>query len=204
MNPVEQLIDTNEFPLDLFQVYDAMRFVESAHKGRKRWDGTDEFEHLLAVASRCIKHGFGDTESVVTGLLHDVVEDTAISHAAVHDVFGSQIAANIVLLTQNRGESRDDYLSRVLDPNNNDVVLAVKFADRIENVMGLTGCPDLPQYAGHVDQYFYELDTYFLPAGEAMPQSLADELFGHVSRAKEYFNKGEVIPFPAAKIRRIK
>lgn len=194
MNPVEQ--DTeDEFPLDLFMVYDAMRFVESAHRGRTRWDGSPEFEHLLAVASRCIKHGFSDTESVVTGLLHDVVEDTVISHAAVHDMFGPRIAENIVLLTQNRGESRDEYLARVLNPENNEVVLAVKFADRIENVMGLTGCPSLPEYSGHVDQYFYELDTYFLPAGEMVPASLADELFGHVSRAREYFNKGEIIQF---------
>lgn len=195
MNPIEQLIDTNEFPLDLFQVYDAMRFVEAAHLGRKRWDGTDEFEHLLSVASRCIKHGFNDTHSVIVGLLHDVVEDTAVSHVAVHDVFGPDVAHDVMLLTQERGESRHDYLSRVLGPDSNETVIGIKFCDRADNVAGLHTCPSLPSHADHVENYFSELRDYFAPVADLVPESLADELMGLTARAAEYFNKGEIIQF---------
>ena len=134
--------------LDLRAVYEAMVFAETAHRGRTRWDGSPEFNHLMSVAQRALWHVkdhemYDPTDAVVVALLHDVVEDTDVTLAGVLDAFGYDIAEAVADLTQEPGESRDAYLNRCMT-SKNPVVHLVKWADRSDNVSGLHTTPDLP------------------------------------------------------------
>jgi (p)ppGpp synthase/HD superfamily hydrolase len=180
------LINPFEFPLDMYQVEKALHFARVAHKGQKRWDESPYINHLMSVASRCIKHGYLSTNVIITSLLHDIVEDTSISLTAVSDVFGDEIALNVDYLSQRPNESRHDYFTRCMASKKYEV-LAVKFSDRCDNVAGLHTCPDLPEYEGHVSRYMQELKDYFVPNLNRVNETLADELLHLMGRAEHYY-----------------
>ena len=74
--------------LDFIQrAYD---FSEKAHINQKRASGEPYFLHPLAVAHILADLKL-DPHSVVTGLLHDTIEDTDVTERDVQDVFGPEI-----------------------------------------------------------------------------------------------------------------
>ena len=56
----------------------AYEFSERVHEGDKHFSGEPMFVHPLGVAKKLIDWN-ADYESVVCGLLHDVIEDAGIS-----------------------------------------------------------------------------------------------------------------------------
>lgn len=81
---------------DLKRVVDAIGFAAEHHvepdgsiQLRK---GTDipYLSHLLAVAA-LVWEGGGDTDQVVAGVLHDVLEDTGVSEVQLRDRFGDEV-----------------------------------------------------------------------------------------------------------------
>ena len=78
-------------------------------------------------------------DAQVTGFLHDVVEDTAVTVDEVADTFGPQIAACVGILTDDRGENRNarkvktyEKMSHVTGEQ--ELALIVKAADRLANM----------------------------------------------------------------------
>src|SRR4051812_48235912 len=69
----------------------AYEFAERCHTGQARASGEPYILHPLAVAG--ILAGMRmDAVSVVTGLLHDVVEDTSTTTLEVQKTFGDEVA----------------------------------------------------------------------------------------------------------------
>ena len=64
--------------VDIDMVEKAYHFAESAHKEQKRESGEPYIIHQIAVAEILAELGM-DTNTIVAGLLHDVIEDTDIS-----------------------------------------------------------------------------------------------------------------------------
>jgi guanosine-3',5'-bis(diphosphate) 3'-pyrophosphohydrolase len=70
----------------------AMRFAAQAHAGQLRKSSeTPYFVHVAAVALILDRAGFPE-DVVIAGLLHDVVEDTAVSFERVASLFGVPVA----------------------------------------------------------------------------------------------------------------
>lgn len=59
------------------RIEQAYLFAREAHKDQKRLSGEPYLIHPLAVAKQLVDLGM-DSESVMAGLLHDVVEDTPV------------------------------------------------------------------------------------------------------------------------------
>ena len=64
---------------DLALIEKGYKFAFDAHKDQVRQSGEPYIIHPIAVACKLIEFGM-DTPSVVAGLLHDVIEDTAATH----------------------------------------------------------------------------------------------------------------------------
>ena len=56
----------------------AYYFAKRAHEGQKRKSGDDYIVHPIAVAEILVDLGL-DTDTVIAALLHDVIEDTAVT-----------------------------------------------------------------------------------------------------------------------------
>jgi (p)ppGpp synthase/HD superfamily hydrolase len=77
---------------DRARIAKALAFSITAHAGQTRKDGkTPYVVHPVAVAQALIDKMGADAETVMTGLLHDVVEDTGVSLDTVEEAFGPAV-----------------------------------------------------------------------------------------------------------------
>lgn len=70
----------------------AYRLADQAHKGQMRLSGDPYITHCLAVAANLTQLRL-DTTTIVAGLLHDVLEDTRVTHEELAAQFGEEISA---------------------------------------------------------------------------------------------------------------
>ena len=75
---------------DLALIEKAYHCCVEAHKGQRRLSGEEYYMHPFSVAKILISLGM-DSESIVAGLLHDVIEDTEITAEEVEKNFGKAV-----------------------------------------------------------------------------------------------------------------
>ena len=66
-------------------------YAMRAHGAQKRASGDPYFAHPIEVAGILTDYRL-DTETIVTALLHDVIEDTETTREDIERLFGSEIA----------------------------------------------------------------------------------------------------------------
>jgi guanosine-3',5'-bis(diphosphate) 3'-pyrophosphohydrolase len=126
-------------------VIDAAYIVAAqAHSAQTRDNGDPYITHPLAVAD--ILAGFRlDSSSIVTALLHDVIEDTAVTLPDIARQFGDQIAGLVdgvtkltrLELNSDRTKQAENFRKLVLAMSRDIRVLLVKLADRLHNMRTL-------------------------------------------------------------------
>ncbi|NOR73666.1 MAG: RelA/SpoT family protein [Draconibacterium sp.] len=119
----------------------AFRFANAAHDGIKRKSGEPYIVHPISVAKIVAKDlGLGAT-SIVSALLHDVVEDTEYRISDISNMFGEKVARIVDGLTKLSGDfdSRQALtLKKILMTLSDDVrVILIKIADRLHNMQTL-------------------------------------------------------------------
>ena len=129
---------------DAAQIEAAFELAERAHRGQLRDAGDPYITHPLAVAA--ILAGYRlDAASIVTALLHDVVEDTTVALAEVERRFGAEIAGLVdgvtkltkLELRSDRTKQAENFRKLVLAMSRDIRVLLVKLADRLHNMRTL-------------------------------------------------------------------
>lgn len=104
----------------------ALIFATKAHAGQKRRNGNNYIIHPIRVSQEV------ETEyQRVCALLHDVVEDTDVTLDQIRNEIGMEVAETVDCLTHRKGESYDDYITRVLTDRD---AVAVKIADICDNL----------------------------------------------------------------------
>jgi GTP pyrophosphokinase len=130
----------------------AYDLAEQAHRDQKRDNGEPYIIHPLAVAD--ILAGYGlDEASIATALLHDVIEDTGTSRAALVRGFGAEIAGLVdgvtkltrLELQSDRTKQAENFGKLVLAMSKDIRVLLVKLADRLHNMRTLHHVPQPPR-----------------------------------------------------------
>ena len=84
-------IKINHLDIDLAKLKLALEFAEECHVGQYRKSGEDYIMHPVEVAMILIDMKM-DTDTVVAGILHDIVEDTLIPIADIEYNFGKTVA----------------------------------------------------------------------------------------------------------------
>ncbi|HEY5644596.1 MAG TPA: RelA/SpoT family protein [Pseudomonadales bacterium] len=115
-------------------------YAEAAHAGQKRRTGHAYITHPLAVAN--ILAGMRmDPETIIAGLLHDVLEDTEASKQALADRFGSSVAeivdgvSKLSKIFRSRAEAQAENFQKMAMAMAKDIrVIMVKLADRLHNM----------------------------------------------------------------------
>ena len=104
----------------------AISFATKAHDGQMRNDGiTPYIAHPIRVSSF-----FDDDIRVVVALLHDTVEDTAVTLEDIHKEFGLEVGVYVEHLTHREGEEYMDYITRV---KKYELTSEIKIADILSN-----------------------------------------------------------------------
>lgn len=119
-----------------------------AHKEMRRKSGEPYIFHPLAVAQICVEEiGLGTT-SIISALLHDVVEDTDLELTDIERMFGKKVARIIDGLTKVSGvfeygtSQQAENFRKMLFTLSEDVrVILIKLADRLHNMRTLDSMP---------------------------------------------------------------
>ncbi|MCB9063409.1 MAG: bifunctional (p)ppGpp synthetase/guanosine-3',5'-bis(diphosphate) 3'-pyrophosphohydrolase [Halobacteriovoraceae bacterium] len=128
-----------------FQLFEkAYEFARVAHDGQMRSSGEPYFIHPLNVAATLIKLRM-DMESIIAGLLHDVVEDCDVAPSEIEKIFGRNMAEIVVGLTKiskikfkTKEESQAENFRKMVVAMAKDIrVIIVKLADRMHNMRTL-------------------------------------------------------------------
>lgn len=114
------------------KVLRAIELAGRAHAGQVDLVGKPYILHCLRVAVDLALAGEPE-DTVVVGILHDVVEDTDVTVDRVGDLFGPTVAEAIDLLTHRNGDSYEDYVDRIAW-SGNPLAVAVKLADLRSNL----------------------------------------------------------------------
>ena len=74
-----RMIMSSDKEYDLAMIEKAYHYADDAHGHQIRKSGEPYIIHPVAVAYKLVEFGM-DTQSVVAGLLHDVIEDTECTY----------------------------------------------------------------------------------------------------------------------------
>ncbi|TXH38343.1 MAG: bifunctional (p)ppGpp synthetase/guanosine-3',5'-bis(diphosphate) 3'-pyrophosphohydrolase [Rhodospirillaceae bacterium] len=119
-------------------------FSMKAHGSQSRASGDPYFSHPLGVAEILTRLKL-DTASIVTGLLHDTVEDTDATLEQIEGLFGMEIGRLVdgvtklsrLELQSDNTKHAENFRKLVLAMSNDIRVLLVKLADRLHNMQTL-------------------------------------------------------------------
>lgn len=132
---------------DLNNLDKAYNLILKAHNYQRRKSGEPYVFHPIEVARICFEEiGLGAT-SIISALLHDVVEDTDTSLEEVGDVFGAKITKIVDGLTKLDGtynieNKQAENFKKVLSSLVYDVrVVLIKMADRLHNLRTIGSMP---------------------------------------------------------------
>lgn len=136
--------EKNESDIEL--VRKAYEFAALAHKDARRKSGEPYIFHPIAVAIIVAKEIGMGTTSIVSALLHDVVEDTEYTEEYICEQYGPKVARVVKGLTklegidfQNSIESiQAENYRKIVNTMSDDIrVILVKLADRLHNMRTL-------------------------------------------------------------------
>ena len=141
----QQLIDTirKYHPSsDISQIVKAYRIADDAHKNQKRKSGEPYIIHPLCVALILAELEL-DKETIIAGILHDVVEDTVMTKEEIAKEFSEEIALLVdgvtkltrLDLSQDKIEIQAENLRKMFLAMAKDIrVILIKLADRLHNL----------------------------------------------------------------------
>ena len=146
-----EIIHNNCNNVDIDMIKKAYHFAQEAHKEQKRESGEPYIIHPIAVAEILAELGM-DTNTIVAGLLHDVIEDTDFSYDETVSLFNAEIAnlvEGVTKLTKlgemeykTKEEQQADNVRKMLLAMAKDIrVIIIKLADRLHNMRTLKFMP---------------------------------------------------------------
>ncbi len=150
---------------------EAVRWASLLHSDQPRKGTRIAYvSHLLAVASLVLEDG-GDEDEAIAGVLHDAMEDKAVSEAEIRSRFGGRVAKIEVACSDGVGGPRDgtdwrtrkqEYLAHLGSDELPAGTLRVAAADKLHNARSIL--TDLREHgpaiwsrfhAGPADQRWY-------------------------------------------------
>ena len=130
---------------DVSIIEKAYRIARGAHEGQKRKSGEDYIIHPLWV-SIILAQLEMDKETIVAGMLHDVVEDTVMTDEEIRKEFGDEVALLVDGVTKlgqlsyssDKLEVQAENLRKMFLAMAKDIrVIIIKLADRLHNMRTL-------------------------------------------------------------------
>ncbi|MBU5300278.1 bifunctional (p)ppGpp synthetase/guanosine-3',5'-bis(diphosphate) 3'-pyrophosphohydrolase [Clostridium sporogenes] len=126
----------------------AYNFACNAHKEQKRISGEPYITHPEEVAIILFEMGM-DVNTMIAGLMHDVVEDTQYTYEDVAKEFGNEVADLVNGVTKlgkieykTKEEQQADNVRKMLLAMTRDIrVILIKLADRLHNMRTLRFMP---------------------------------------------------------------
>ena len=137
-------IEKSNKAYDIPRIRAAYELAKKAHEGQMRSSGDPYISHPIEVAVILVGLGM-DSDTIIGGLLHDVVEDTTVTLEDIEKQFGGDVAELVDGVTKlanipysSRAEQQAENVRKMLLAMAKDVrVVIIKLADRLHNMRTL-------------------------------------------------------------------
>jgi len=152
LNDILSKVSSYNQTADLDLIRKAYVYCAKVHQGQTRLSGEPYLVHPMEVSAILADLKL-DVPSVVTGLLHDTVEDTLTTLEELADMFGDEVANLVNGVTKigkihfkTKEESQAENFRKMLLAMSDDIrVILIKLADRLHNMRTLQYQPELKQ-----------------------------------------------------------
>lgn len=155
---LKKRIKENNLEVDIDKVSQAFILAYESHEGQKRKSGEDYILHPVEVAEILVDMKM-DTDTIVAGILHDVVEDTLITLSDIEYTFGPDVKRLVDGVTKLRNLPKTDTkkienIRKMVVAMSEDIrVVIIKLADRLHNMRTL-------KYMSHEKQQIKSKETF--------------------------------------------
>lgn len=135
-------IKKNNLEVDINKITEAFTLAAESHVGQKRRSGEGYILHPVEVAEILVDMRM-DTDTLVAGILHDVVEDTLITLPDIEYSFGKDVSKLVDGVTKLRNLPKTDSkkienIRKMVVAMSEDIrVVIIKLADRLHNMRTL-------------------------------------------------------------------
>jgi len=134
---------------DIAEVTKAYAYSAKVHAGQKRYSGEPYLIHPMEVTSILADIKL-DKESIITGLLHDTIEDTLATKADITKIFGEEICTLVdgvtkiskLKISSTFEKQAEDFRKLILATGKDIRVILVKLADRLHNIRTISYLPE--------------------------------------------------------------
>lgn len=143
LNEIAYLNTMVRIPVDIKNIQKASFYARVYHGDQKRKSGDPYYSHPLIVAYLFAKYVgknkqiYYTTELIVIAILHDTIEDTALTYDMIVEIFGKVIAEGVQDLTKIKDDIKitaEDSMDLMLLHRKKGIIL-VKMFDRLHNAL---------------------------------------------------------------------
>jgi GTP pyrophosphokinase len=158
----------------------AYNLARKSHAGQMRDEGTPYITHPVRVALILVEElEYYSQEMICSALLHDVIEDSEVTHEEIAEVFGERVAVMVTLLTKVKGVGLPLYLSAIESASDRGALI-VKLCDRLDNLRSIKHSSK----AEKKRRYIRTTKQYYLPLASATNEYLYQALISALGDAK--------------------
>lgn len=179
---------------ELNKIKVAYDYAAKMHMNQKRKNGDDYIYHPLSTAFYLAQLKMGP-QTIIAGLLHDILEDTPVSAEELEKEFGTEVATLVESLTkvtyfakENREEQKSHYLRKIYLSMAQDIrVIIIKLCDRLHNMLTIQYLPIEKQQIIAKET----LETYVSIAhrlGMREIKGILEDLSFQVIQSKDYYH----------------
>ena len=116
----------------------AIKFVIKAFENQRRIKENINLSFHSITVGFMLKNIGCDEEIVVSGILHDILEDTEYDYEFLVANYGEKIANNVLVLSENKNiinwkERKIDFINKLADKDDN--ILLIEVADKLHNLL---------------------------------------------------------------------
>ena len=139
---IEKEIKEKNLNVDMKLIREALLLAQESHIGQFRKSGEEYILHPVEVTRILIDMKM-DTDTIIAGILHDVVEDTFITIADIEYNFGKNAAqlvdgvTKLKILPNGTKDQYENIRKMILAMSLNLSVVIIKLADRLHNMRTL-------------------------------------------------------------------
>lgn len=143
-------IKKNNLKVDTDKILLAYEFARECHVGQFRKSGDEYIVHPIEVSKILINMKM-DTDTIVAGILHDIVEDTLITVSDIEYNFGSSVAklvdgvTKLSVLPKGTKKQHENIRKMIVAMAQDLRVVIIKLADRLHNMRTLKYMPSHKQ-----------------------------------------------------------
>lgn len=168
----------------------ALEFAIEMHKGQYRMCGAPYITHPMYVAQYLRKTGY-DEDYQITGLFHDLLEDTKASEEDILKYGNNQILKTVKLLTKRKGYIMSEYVKAIKEDK---MAFVVKNADRLHNLISakVASKEFKKKYILETVEWYLDFSFEIKKAVKELAETLDDKIseISFIYQPIELWNKG--------------